>query len=48
MVDVDGYGPPRGTGLSRERAGGRYAADLFWQLPARVSGSAAILDPLPE
>ena len=35
MVDVDGYGPPRGTGLSRERAGGRYAADLFLQLPAR-------------
>jgi hypothetical protein len=26
-----------------EKAGGRYAADLFLQLPARGSGSAAIL-----
>src|SRR5947209_19918816 len=28
--------------IPREEAGGRYAADLFLQLPARGSGSAAI------
>jgi hypothetical protein len=27
----------------KQKAGGRYAADLFLQLPARGSGSAAIL-----
>jgi hypothetical protein len=26
----------------REKAGGRYAADLFLQLPARGAGSAAL------
>jgi hypothetical protein len=28
--------------LDREKAGGRYAADLILQLPARVAGSVAL------
>ena len=35
--------PEHSPGKPREKAGGRYVADLFLQLPARRSGSAAIL-----
>ena len=32
--------------LGKKKAGGRYAADLVWQLPARGSGSVALHLPI--
>lgn len=40
-------GPSSDRKGAREKADGRYAADLFLQLPARGSGSAATLGTQP-
>jgi hypothetical protein len=44
-VTVDTNYRSRNAPLDQEKAGGRYAADLIPQLPARAAGSVALHSP---